>query len=344
MSVGRMPQTARAMSDPRINWRAGLAGWWAVLATVGPVLPLAAAEDHTVLDKTRAGVHRAITRTAQKLDSLSGVRYPESRYELVSGSVSVASDWTEFEGWDQRVRFRVNTPLPGLDARFSAFIGRVDRDQVVTGQTLQRSPRPVTTGDLADQTLAGVSFLQPKELGGSFDAGAGIRLRFPLDPYVKGGWRYVRDLSDSARWTVRETAFWQASEGVGLTTQFYLDQVWDEKWLATWSTSATMSQKSSGVRAYAGLRVLRTLAPDRGLAFDVSINGETDADVPLEQYGVRGAYRFATRRDWLIVETSVGVNWPRTEPERSRSTSWGVGLGVEMLLGEATFTPRPVTF
>ncbi|HPF28033.1 MAG TPA: hypothetical protein P5528_00830 [Steroidobacteraceae bacterium] len=307
---------------------------------------LAAAEETaTVLDKTRDGLQRAITRTAQKLDGLSGVRYADSRYEVVAGSVSIGAEWAEFDGWNQRVRFRVNVPLPGLDARYSAFIGRVDRDEVVTGQTLQRGAGPISrSGDLADQTLAGISFLEPKESGGSFDAGAGVRLRFPLDPYVKGGWRYIRDLSDAARWTLRETAFWEAREGVGLTTQLYLDQVWNERWLATWSTSATISQKSSGVRGYAGLRVLRSLGATRGLALDVSANGETDADVPLEQYGVRGAYRFATRRDWLIVETSVGVNWPRTELDQSRGTSWGVGIGVEMLLGEAKFSPRPVTF
>jgi hypothetical protein len=37
-----------------------------------------------------------------------------------------------------------------------------------------------------DQTLFGIGYHQPDKEGSRFDAGAGIRVTLPLDPYVKG--------------------------------------------------------------------------------------------------------------------------------------------------------------
>lgn len=286
-----------------------------------------------------------ITRAAQQLDSLSGIDHPESRYRRVSGSISTATEWTEFDGLSQRFRFRVDAPLPGFDERFNAFIGRVDRDDLVSGRQRNRGARPIArSGDLADQSLAGISFLQPRESGGSFDAGLGVRIRLPLDPYAKVGWRYRTGSREGIHTTFRETAFWQNSEGLGLTTRFDVDRVWRDQWLATWSTSGTVSQKSSGVRGYSAVELLRSLPRRRAIALELSLEGETDAEVPLTQYGVKGGYRFSALRNWLIFEVSAGVNWPRELRAQGRDPSWGAGLGVEMLLGETRFSPYPVTF
>ncbi len=297
------------------------------------------------LDGARSGLQQLIRRSAQRLDGLSGSEYPESRYRRISGSVSSATEWTEFDGMSQRFRFRVDAPLPGFDERFNAFIGRVDRDDVVAGRQRNRGARPLSrSGALADQTLAGVSFLAARPNGGSFDAGVGVRVRFPLDPFVKTGWRYRRGAPDGYISTFRETAFWQNSEGLGLTTRFDLDRLWNERWLATWSTSGTASQKTSGLRGFTALQVLRTMPRNRSLALELSIEGETDAEVPLAQYGVKGGYRFAALREWLVFEVSAGVNWPREFRAQSRGPSWGAGFGVQMLLGETDFTPQPITF
>lgn len=297
------------------------------------------------IDRARGGVTTFVTRSAQRLDGLSGSVYPESRYQRVAGSISTSMEWTEFDGWSQRFRFRIEVPLPGLDERFNAFIGRIDRDDVVSGQPRNRGLRPISRGgDFADQTLAGISFIQPGDARGSWDASAGVRVRFPLDPYLRGGWRYQFGDTDLARGTFREIGFWQASEGLGTTTRFDLERVWNSRWYSVWSTSATVSQKSEGIRAFTAVKTIHKLTGRRSLALEFNVDGESDAEVPLSQYGVKGGYRFAALREWLVFELSAGVNWPRERLEQSRQPSWGVGVGVEMLLGEQTFSPFPVTF
>ncbi len=53
---------------------------------------------------------------------------PPAAYQGASGSITPAVLWDEFDGFQPKLRFRVDVPLPQLNERFNAFIGRVDRD------------------------------------------------------------------------------------------------------------------------------------------------------------------------------------------------------------------------
>jgi hypothetical protein len=89
---------------------------------------------------------------------------------------------------------------------------------------------------------------------------------------------------------------------------------------------------------------LHGLSENRAIAMAVGFNGEMDADVPLQDYGVKFAYRQRVSRDWLVVELRTSLTWPREELWQEREASWGVGLGFEMAFGNEEFLARPVTF
>jgi hypothetical protein len=89
---------------------------------------------------------------------------------------------------------------------------------------------------------------------------------------------------------------------------------------------------------------MRGFASRRAIALELEIDGQTDAPVPLHNFGAKFAYRQSVLRRWLIMEVRTSLSWPRDLPQEERHISPGIGLGFEMLLGTEEFLARPVTF
>jgi len=296
------------------------------------------------LDRTQRWVFQSVWRSAMRIDRVFGAEIDESAYQQASGSVAPALLWDEFDGFQPKLRFNVNLPLPHLDERFHAFIGRVNRDEYVTERNLESGAFPRQYGPVEDdQTLLGLRFRSPKA-GAHFDADAGVRLNFPVDPFIKGSYRFFHGSSDKVLVSFRETAFWQNSEGAGFTSRVDIEKIFDYSWLARFTASGTISQESEGVRGYSALSVIHGMPNRRAIAAELFSSGEMDADVPLGDYGLKLAYRRSVSRDWLIMEIRTSLTWPKEEPTQIREATWGVGIGFEMFFGTDDFLARPVTF
>ena len=302
--------------------------------------------DDQWLDRAQEGVYDMVWKSAMHLDRWFGSQEPPSAYQGASGSLTPSLLWDQFDGFQPKLRFRVEMPLPSLNQRFNAFVGRVDRDEYIAESVPDSGSLPRQYGPIErEQTLAGISYRTPPKQGSRFDAGAGIRLRFPLDPYVKGSYVYERGDSVSGLLSVRETAFWQNSEHAGVTSRVDLERLFlRDSWLLRWTTSISFSERSQGVYGYSAITALRGLPNRRALAFEAGIDGSSDMPVPVHEYGVKAAYRQAVVRDWLVMEVRTSVTWPREKVEQVRSSSWGVGIGFEMFSGTDEFLARPVTF
>jgi hypothetical protein len=279
-----------------------------------------------------------------RVDQVFGSTADDVAYMQTSGSIAPALLYDEFDGFQPRFRFQVDLPLPRINERFHAFIGRVNRDEYVTERkpgsgAFARQYGPVED----DETLFGIRYRNPRQ-GGRFEADAGIRLRTPLDPFVKGSWRFDRGSSEAVLLSLRETAFWQNSEKFGITSRVDIEKVFDSMWLLRWTGSGTISQRTEGVRGYTALTAIKGLPERRAICAELFTEGEFDADVPLGNYGVKLAYRRSVARDWLVLETRLSLTFPKEEPWQVREATWGVGVGLEMFFGTDEFLARPVTF
>ena len=309
-------------------------------------LPPRGETDDEWLDRAQEGVHEMVWKSAMHLDRWFGSDKPPNAYQGASGSISPALLWDEFDGFQPKLRFRVDVPLPQLNERFNAFVGKVDRDEYVTERTPQSGAIRRQYGVLGEeQTLAGIVYRTPPSQGSRFDAGAGVRVRLPLDPYVKGSYIYERGDSMTGLFSARQTVFWQNSQRSGFTSRMDLERLFQESlWMVRWTTSASISEMSEGVYGYSAVTALRGLPNRRALAFEVGFDGSTDAEVPLHEYGFKAAYRQSIARDWLIMEWRTSLTWPKEERDKPRKPSYGVGVGFEMFFGTNDFLARPVTF
>ena len=297
------------------------------------------------IDRAHAGVFNAVWRSAMRVDQWFGGAADETEYQKATGSLAPALLYDDFKGFQPKLRFQVDVPLPRLDQRFHAFIGRVNRDEYVTERSpgsgaFARQYGPVQD----DETLLGLRYRQPKQ-GAYFDADAGLRLNSPLDPFVKSSYNFNKGSSESTLVSFREIAFWQNTEKFGFTSRFDVERLFDEdQWLVRGTLSGTISERTEGVRGYLSIMAMRGLPNRRAFAAELFSSGEMDADVPLGNYGVKLAYRKSVTRDWLVLETRVSLTFPKEHPWEVREATWGVGVGLEMFFGTDEFLARPVTF
>lgn len=310
-------------------------------ADIGPPT----AEDNAWLDRTQRGVYDLAMNSAMRIDHVFGSERDLSDYRGAQGSIAPALLWDEFDGFQPKLRFRVDLPLPQLNERVGAFVGRVNRDEYVTERSQQSGAFQRQFGPASEeQTLAGIVYRTPSKQGSRFDAGAGLRLRFPLDPYLKGSYVYERGNTSAGLLSLRQTVFWQNSEHAGVTSRVDIERVLQDRLLLRWTASGSISQKSEGVFGYSTLMALLGLPNRRAVALELGVDGEADAEVPIHEYGFKAAYRQSVYRDWLVLELRSSLTWPKDDPTQPRAPSWGVGVGFEMFFGTDEFLARPVTF
>ena len=297
------------------------------------------------IDRAHLWLFNSVWRSARAVDGWFGPEAPDSSYyRQTEGSIAPSLLWDQYDGFQPKLRFNVDFPLPRMNQRYHAFVGRVNRDEYVTERDISSGAIPNQIGRVEDdQTVFGIAYRSPKE-GAHFEADAGVRLRFPVDPFVKGSYVFGRGEPGHTMFTFRETAFWQNSEDLGFTSRFDVERVFDERWLVRGTISGTISQESEGMRGYTAITAMRGFANRRAIAAQIFSRGEMDADVPLEDYGVKLAYRRSVSRDWLILEIRTSLTWPKEMPAEHRSSNIGVGIGFEAFFGTDEFQARPVTF
>ena len=296
------------------------------------------------LDRAHLWLFNSVWRSARSIDSWFGPEEPVTPYQQAQGSIAPALLWDEFDGFQPKLRFNVDLPLPRLNERFSAFIGRVNRDEYVTERDIASGAFPSQIGRVEeDQTIFGLRYRSPKE-GAHFESDVGVRLRFPVDPFVKGSYVFQHGDSASTLFMLRETAFWQNSEGLGFTSRFDVERLINMQWLVSGTLSGTISQESMGPKGYTAITVLRGFPNRRAFAAQVFSRGEVKAPVPLQDYGIKLAYRKSVMRDWLILEVRTSLTWPKDKPTQERNSNIGVGIGFEAFFGTDEFLARPVTF
>jgi len=78
------------------------------------------------IDRAHNGVFDAVWRSAMRVDQWFGSTADENTYMKTSGSLAPALLYDQFDGFQAKLRFQVNVPLPHLNERLHAFIGRAD--------------------------------------------------------------------------------------------------------------------------------------------------------------------------------------------------------------------------
>jgi len=295
-------------------------------------------ERDKVLDRVRRTLAVTACASSAWLDSMFGDQFYYDAYLNTRGSLSVGTLWSEYDGFDPRLRARVRLQLPQWDQRISAFAGRVGEDDYISDTEGEFNALPTRQfGGLEDESvLVGLGYSSPDRTGNDFDAGVGVRVDLPLDPYARARYEIVRTFAEHYVFRARETVFWQNSEGFGSTTRFNIDRALSDRFLVRWNNLAKYTEETQGVELFSEVTLFQRLNDRTGIAWQNYVTGASDAEVDLQRFGARAIMRRQMTPSWLFLEVRAGVGWPRMKEEEKREASIEAGIAFEMQFSDGS--------
>ncbi|WP_258808230.1 hypothetical protein [Pseudidiomarina sp. CB1] len=291
------------------------------------------AADQELIDDMRSGLRTTVSATAAWLDSFFTESVDRSVYDDVYGSLTVAPQWDEYEGFEVDSSFRARVVLPHAERKFSAVIGRGDFDDFINDQQTTR-PTVIQREQADEEWMVGLGFDPVVRDDHSLSFGAGFRGGLKLDPYVRARYRFEEILSDSSELHFQSVGFWRDSDGFGIAQTIEYDVALSEQWFNKFWVRGTFAERTEGVRWHASEKLYYIYHHERALGAEVWWYGETKRIVPLQDYGVKALHRSRFLRDWLYFEGWVGLHWPREFLDESRQPRWLVGVEFELQFGD----------
>ncbi len=294
----------------------------------------ASAEDVTedaneimLLTRTRAGLYGSAYWLVANVDSWFG-DLPFDEGGRVWGSLRVRGLYREDDGYSTDFRYRLRVRMPNVSQRAYVFIGRDNEQDLVTDQSeaFRREQQLTPESRDDEQTFfAGIGFY----LRENVDLRLGVRGGYKA--YGQARYRHVWWFSEEANLEYRQTLFLAVDDGLGTTTALNYARALNPRTAFRWRNSATVSTETNGAAWSTSVGLFQNFGKERELSYELLGRGQTGADVPVRQYGVRAIWSQPVHRDWVIGEVIVGHFWPRGENDPERYGTWAVGLGLELL-------------
>ena len=100
-----------------------------------------------------------------------------------------------------------------------------------------------------------------------------------------------------------------------------------------WANHFGVEERVEGLGWRSDVVAYQGLSNNRGLAYSVFAQGETAAEVELQNIGVDLRYRQRLSREWFFIELATGLSWPREFLDELRESNIGVGITFEMRFG-----------
>lgn len=290
--------------------------------------------DANMVDDMQVVMEENTCAAALWLDGLFGETQNLQSARKTSGYLETSVRHSEFEGTDEKVRFRVRVRLPNLKNRVSAVIGRDNEDDVVRDRTERFAVRSEVPRLEEDESwLAGLGYAFPSSETLKIDSRIGVAGFAHPRVYVQQRARLIAFADKNDLVYLRGTAFWTNEQGFGTTAGFDYTRVLSERVLLRFADVATISEKTEGLDWFSGVILYHHLREERGLAYELLIRGQTDEPEPLYEYGARIVYRHPILPRRLYAELLTGYSWPRVDPTLEREGSAQVGLSLELPFG-----------
>jgi len=288
--------------------------------------PVEAGVTEPVWESTRGAVRASTEWLARGVDSWFGDKPFEQGGSVTNGRASVGFLAREGEKTDFDLRFNARFRLPNVGERGYLFLGRDNRNEVVSDRpgTLTNRQRLINDARTDQGFFAGLGLA----LRDTFDLRLGFR--GGLKPYAQARYRKTWALSDADVADFRQTFFWSSSDHLGSTTAFSFDHVLTPRMAARWLQLVTVTQVGKRFEWSGVLGVHRDMGARHMLALEALYAGREGSGVGLTDYGVRARWERPLYKDWLTFELIVGHFWPRADDMVERGRAWAAGGGLKM--------------
>lgn len=300
-----------------------------------PCPEFAGDDEEKWLEIARASVERSVCVSAWRFDSLFGNREEEELAEARAayGRLRVGAKWDEQDGLDPELRMRATVPLPLMQRRMRAVIGRETDEEFIEDASREFLNDPLVGESDDVNWLIGLGYDPIRGRNSRLSLGAGVKLQSPLNPYVKASYRYHTKLTDEVLARAQQTVFWENEEGFGTSTRAGIDWLLTGDRLLRWNNYLKLTQETRGTSWNTNVTVYQRVGERRAVALRTGVRGETGRQYSPVEYSVDLIYRQPFLRDWLFVEVRGGGGWLRKREAEPREFVPRALLVFEMVFG-----------
>jgi hypothetical protein len=288
-----------------------------------------------LLDRTQRTVYELMENTTRWFDGFFGQSRLSEGEHVSRGTLRVSGLWDQRDGFETRFNLRARFALPALEDRARLILGRGDSEHIVDGTTneaVESLPGAFDT-HRDDEWLLGFGFNRSGDMSRGLDFGVGVRITNPPDPYVNVTYRWAETWDNSWSFRARARTFWQNQRGTGVTLDSDLNYAVSPTLILRWASNLGVEDRIEGLGWRNDVIAYQGLSNNRGLAYGVFAQGQTAAEVELQNIGVDLRYRQRLAREWFFIELAIGVSWPREFLDEQRESNLGLGVTFEMQFG-----------
>ncbi|MBW3564817.1 MAG: hypothetical protein KY459_08835 [Acidobacteria bacterium] len=287
--------------------------------------------DEPRLDQFRREVFESVCESAAWFDGFFGNQRFDEEARRTNGRVGALLVYDEFEGVEIDGTLKVRVDFPNLEHRVNAFLGREDTQDFLSGTERQLDFLPAFFEREGNQDwLLGLGYRPVGNDRSSLDFDVGIEVESPIDPFVRGQYRYLWLIGDDSLLRARQTLYWTNQRGVGTGTRVDFERPVGTRTLVRWVGNVIHDDETEGLDWDTGITLYHGFSNDRAASWFIGIDGETERVVPIEVYGTRVTYRQRMLREWFFGQVVTGVTWPKDDPTQSRDLAWHIGFGFEI--------------
>lgn len=298
-----------------------------VVAQEGPSVP--ASTEPTPLEmldeENASGIVRAVEKSHARLrlgildrvtwfDNFFGsvkgedVRYPDYLIRWVN-----SLRMEEGGHFKYRTSARASFVLPKISNRLRLAVSGETEHEPFSASLPDDPGNPGFDRTLANTRLANTELRYSVIRNPSVDMflGTGIRIKSPLETFVRSRFQYSRRLGDDTLARFAETVFWKNTEGFGETSEVELSHRLGSKTLLRWANAGTYTEEDTGLEWETELSLLQELSDRSAVTFGGGLSGHTRPSNLVDIYRIFTRYRRNFLRPWLFFELEPEISWPR---------------------------------
>ena len=298
---------------------------------VGPPAPPATEDTLDALDKPRDYVSEKFVNFVSSVDRFFG---DDRNYQEANDSV-LQLDVVRMMGYGGEHQFvwsgRAKVHLPVVEQKVH-LVFETDPDKNASVDPKQTQSPPLKQPTSPQSYAAALRFEKAQAERWHFSADGGAKFQgVHTTPFARARASVARSM-DLWRARLEETAFWFNTTGIGETTQFDLERPLSEPMLFRATSVAAWLKSTHYYDLRQDLTIFHKLDERTALMYQISAIGVSSPHTQVNEYVVLALYRYRLHREWMFLEVSPQLHFPKALNFRANSA---LSLRLEMLFDES---------
>lgn len=285
----------------------------------------------SALDNVQYHVSKQLLSLSESLDGLIGKELPLDSKRKSQARLRFSSLLDKEGHMSSKGDLSVKIAIPKTNNRLQLLmLGDSDSDLPYDEMREKEEKKTEPKGNYV--SYAEVRHVQKKTKLYSLTAGAGVKLRIPLDYYMKVRGRVAVPIKN---WLLRftETVFWYESEGTGQKTQIDLERAAGEKKIFRSASEAKWLKETGIFSLNQNFLLFHKLSDNTSLTWQAGMHGSSEGGKTVtDGYSLSASFRKNFHKDYLYYEIQPGSHYYKDDNFHSRPY---IKIMLEMFFGDA---------